>query len=151
MRRAARSCKTSTSARRSSEAIDYDGAIESLVAGKGKKQASPIPNGFIGSADLALPEFNLDDAKKLLSDAGLADGFDLDATYPDANVYGVDFNLMMQKIQQDLAKVEDQPQADAGPVPRMGRRGSVTRGSPSLRCTSPPTTPTPASTSSTSA
>ncbi len=86
-------------------AIDYDGAIESLVAGKGKKQASPIPNGFLGSADLTLPEYNLDGAKKLLSDAGLADGFDLDATYPDANVYGVDFNLMMQKIQQDLVKV----------------------------------------------
>lgn len=86
-------------------AVDYDGAIEALVAGKGKKQASPIPNGFTGSADLPLPEYNLDEAKKLLSDAGLADGFDLDATYPDANVYGVDFNLMMQKIQQDLAKV----------------------------------------------
>ena len=86
-------------------AIDYDGAIESLVAGKGKKQASPIPNGFLGAADLPLPEYNLDGAKKLLSDAGLADGFDLDATYPDANVYGVDFNLMMQKIQQDLVKV----------------------------------------------
>ena len=87
------------------EAIDYDGAIESLVAGKGKKQASPIPNGFLGSADLTLPSYNLDDAKKKLADAGLADGFDLDATYPDANVYGVDFNLMMQKIQQDLVKV----------------------------------------------
>jgi peptide/nickel transport system substrate-binding protein len=87
------------------EAIDYDGAIESLVAGKGKKQASPIPNGFVGSADLTLPSYNLDDAKKKLSDAGLADGFDLDATYPDVNVYGVDFNLMMQKIQQDLVKV----------------------------------------------
>ena len=88
------------------EAIDYDGAIQALVAGKGKKQASPIPNGFIGSAGLPLPQYNLDDAKKLLSAAGLADGFDLDATYPDANVYGVDFNLMMQKIQQDLAKVK---------------------------------------------
>ena len=88
------------------EAIDYEGAIDSLVAGKGKKQASPIPNGFLGSADLPLPEYNLDDAKKKLSDAGLADGFDLDATYPDANVYGVDFNLMMQKIQQDLVKAK---------------------------------------------
>ena len=87
------------------EAIDYDGAIQSLVAGKGKKQASPIPNGFLGSADLTLPSYNLDDAKKKLSDAGLAGGFELDATYPDANVYGVDFNLMMQKIQQDLVKV----------------------------------------------
>jgi peptide/nickel transport system substrate-binding protein len=87
------------------KAIDYDGAIESLVAGKGKKQASPIPNGFLGSADLTLPSYDLDGAKKLLADAGLASGFDLDATYPEANVYGVDFSLMMQKIQQDLVKV----------------------------------------------
>lgn len=87
------------------KAIDYDGAIESLVAGKGKKQASPIPNGFVGSADLELPSYDLEGAKQMLSDAGLADGFDLDATYPEANVYGVDFSLMMQKIQQDLVKV----------------------------------------------
>ncbi|MDP9464317.1 MAG: ABC transporter substrate-binding protein, partial [Actinomycetota bacterium] len=87
-------------------AIDYEGAIEALVAGKGKKQASPIPNGFLGSADLPLPAYNLDEATKLLSDAGLGDGFDIEATYPDVNVYGVDFNLMMQKVQQDLVKVK---------------------------------------------
>jgi peptide/nickel transport system substrate-binding protein len=87
------------------KAIDYDGAIESLVAGKGKKQASPIPNGFLGSADLPLPEYDIEGAKALLDTAGMAGGFSLDATYPEANVYGVDFSLMMQKIQQDLAKV----------------------------------------------
>src|SRR4029078_1762291 len=45
------------------EAIDDDGAINSLAAAKDKKQASPIPNGFLASADLPLPEYNLDDAK----------------------------------------------------------------------------------------
>jgi peptide/nickel transport system substrate-binding protein len=87
------------------EAIDYDGAIDALVAGNGKKQASPIPNGFLGSADLALPEYNPEDAQAKLDAAGLGDGFSLDATYPDLNVYGVDFSLMMQKIQQDLDKI----------------------------------------------
>jgi peptide/nickel transport system substrate-binding protein len=86
-------------------AIDYDGAIEALVAGNGKKQASPIPNGFLGSADLTLPEYDLEGAQAALDAAGLGDGFSLDATYPDVNVYGVDFSLMMQKIQQDLDKV----------------------------------------------
>jgi len=86
-------------------AIDYDGAIEALVAGNGKKQASPIPNGFLGSADLPLPEHDEAGAKAALEAAGLGDGFSLDATYPDANVYGVDFSLMMQKIQQDLDKI----------------------------------------------
>jgi peptide/nickel transport system substrate-binding protein len=87
------------------EAIDYDGAIDALVAGNGKTQASPIPNGFLGSADLALPEYNPEDAQAKLDAAGLGDGFSLDATYPDLNVYGVDFSLMMQKIQQDLDQV----------------------------------------------
>jgi peptide/nickel transport system substrate-binding protein len=86
-------------------AIDYDGAIDALVAGNGKKQASPIPNGFLGSADLPLPEYDPEGAQAALEAAGLGDGFSLDATYPEANVYGVDFSLMMQKIQQDLDKV----------------------------------------------
>ncbi len=87
-------------------AIDYDGAIDALVAGKGKKQASPIPNGFLGSADLALPTYDLAAAQALLKAAGKEAGFTLDATYPKANVYGVDFDLMMQKLQQDLKKVK---------------------------------------------
>ena len=38
-------------------------------------------------------------------DAGRPDGFTIESVYPDANVYGVDFSIMMQKIQQDLRKV----------------------------------------------
>ena len=87
-------------------AIDYDGAITALVAGQGKKQASPIPNGFQGAKDLALPKTDLAEAQKLLDAAGKSAGFELDATYPKVNVYGVDFDLMMQKLKQDLAKVK---------------------------------------------
>ena len=87
-------------------AIDYQGAIDALVAGKGKTQASPIPNGFLGSKDLPLPTYDLAKAQELLKAAGKDGGFTLDATYPKVNVYGVDFDLMMQKIQQDLKKVK---------------------------------------------
>jgi peptide/nickel transport system substrate-binding protein len=87
-------------------AIDYEGAIEALVAGKGKKQASPIPNGFVGSKDLLLPTYDPAKAQELLNAAGKEAGFTLDATYPKVNVYGVDFDLMMQKIQQDLKKIK---------------------------------------------
>ena len=87
-------------------AIDFDGAIDTLVAGKGKKQASPIPNGFIGSKALALPVQDLTKAKALMAEAGKADGFSVDATYPKGNVYGVDFDLMMQKVQQDLKAIK---------------------------------------------
>ncbi len=87
-------------------AIDYQGAIDALVAGKGKTQASPIPNGFLGSKDLPLPTYDLAKAQEMLKAAGKDGGFSLDATYPKVNVYGVDFDLMMQKIQQDLKKVK---------------------------------------------
>ncbi len=87
-------------------AIDYQGAIDALVAGKGKPQASPIPNGFIGSKDLPLPKYDVAGAQALLKAAGKEAGFSLDATYPKVNVYGVDFDLMMQKLQQDLKKVK---------------------------------------------
>lgn len=86
-------------------AIDYEGMLDATVSGKGKLQASPIPNGFEGSADLPLPAQDLDQATQLMADAGLADGFSIEAMYPKVNVYGVDFDIMMQKVQQDLKKI----------------------------------------------
>ena len=86
-------------------AVDYTGILDVTVAGNGKLQASPIPNGFDGSADLALPAQDLDKATALMAEAGLTDGFTLDAMYPKVNVYGVDFDVMMQKVQQDLKKI----------------------------------------------
>lgn len=86
-------------------AIDYDGMIDFTVAGEGKKQSSPIPNGFPGSEGLPVRQRDLAKAKDLLKKAGVADGFDIEAVYPNDNIYGVDINLMMQKVQQDLADV----------------------------------------------
>lgn len=85
-------------------AIDYEGMIDFTVAGSGKKQASPIPNGFPGTADLELPEQDVEKAKQMLDDAGIED-LQLVAGFPNANIYGVDFNTMMQKLQQDWAQV----------------------------------------------
>ena len=86
-------------------AIDYEGVLDVTVGGAGALQASPIPNGFAGSEDLELPAQDVERAKDLLAEEGLADGFELDATYPVLNVYGVDFNTMMQKVQRDLAEI----------------------------------------------
>lgn len=86
-------------------AIDYDGAIQFTVGGEGKPQASPIPNGFPGTADLPMPVQDLDKAKELLAAAGHPDGFELEAPVAQLNVYGVDLVLLMQKLQQDLARV----------------------------------------------
>ena len=85
-------------------AIDYEGIIEVTVGGAGRTQAAAIPNGFLGTADLPKPARDLDRAKELLEEAGHPDGFEIDAAYPNVNVYGVDFNTMMQKVQADLAE-----------------------------------------------
>jgi len=87
------------------DSIDYDGVIDATLDGNGKKQASAIPNGFEGTADLPLPESDVDAAKALLADAGYSDGLKLEATYPNTIAYGVDFTVMFQSIQQDLAEV----------------------------------------------
>ncbi len=86
-------------------AIDYDGMIDVLLGGHGRKQATAIPNGFLGTANLPLPERDLDKARELLAKGGYPDGFELDAPYWNVNVYGVDFNLMMQKVQADLKEI----------------------------------------------
>jgi peptide/nickel transport system substrate-binding protein len=86
-------------------ALDYDGIIEFTVGGEGNPQASPIPNGFPGTTDLPMPVEDLDKAREMLAEAGLADGFELDVVVAALNVYGVDLPLLMQKIQQDLARV----------------------------------------------
>jgi len=85
-------------------ALDYQGMIDFTVGGDGKLQPAPIPNGFPGTKGLPAPKQDIAKAKALLAEAGLADGFEIDARYPNMNVYGVDLSLMMQKVQQDVAK-----------------------------------------------
>lgn len=86
-------------------AIDYQGAIDLIVGGEGKLQAAPIPNGFPGTDGLPLPMRDVEKAKALMAAAGVTGSVKLDAVYPSVNVYGVDFNLLMQKVQQDLTEI----------------------------------------------
>lgn len=86
-------------------AIDYDGIIDLTVDGKGKRMPSPVPNGFPGGGIGEPIKHDVAKAKALMEEAGAANGFSLNATYPNVNQYGVDYTLMMQKIQQDLAEI----------------------------------------------
>ncbi len=52
-----------------------------------------------------LPSYDVDKAKSLLAEAGVPDGFTIASAYPKFSVYGVDFDVMMQSIQQDLVDV----------------------------------------------
>ena len=89
-------------------AIDYDGIIDLTVDGKGTRLASPIPNGFPGAGGIEPIKYDVEKAKALMQEAGAPDGFTLDAIFPNVNQYGVDYTLMMQKIQQDLAEIKIQ-------------------------------------------
>ncbi len=86
-------------------ALDYEGIINVTVGGKGRRQATAIPNGFPGTENLPMPKQDIAKAKKLLVEEGLSEGFEIEAVYPNMNQYGVDFGTMMQKVQQDLKKV----------------------------------------------
>jgi len=86
-------------------AIDYQGLLDTTVRGFGKPQAAPIPNGFSGSDGFPDPVQDLARATSLMAEAGLSGGFAVRAVYPQVNVYGVDFNVMMQKVEQDLTKI----------------------------------------------
>ena len=86
-------------------ALDYNGTVEFTVAGQGKLQSAPIPNGFPGTDGLPTPTQDIAKAKELLEKAGLGSGFEINAEFPNMNVYGVDLSLLMQKVQQDLAQV----------------------------------------------
>lgn len=88
-----------------SVAIDRTALIDFTLGGAGRPIASPVPLGFPGGDGHAIPAYDVKKAKELLQKAGLEKGFTLKSIYPDMNVYGVDFSLMMQKIQQDLSKV----------------------------------------------
>lgn len=86
-------------------AVDYEGVLDFTTGGAADLIASPIPPGFPGTDDLPMPKQDVEKAKALLAEADLEDGFGLVAAYPEVNIYGVDLGIMMQKVQQDLAKV----------------------------------------------
>jgi peptide/nickel transport system substrate-binding protein len=82
-------------------ALDYDGLLDVTVGGAGRKQPSPIPNGFQGTDGLDEPKQDVAKAKELMKGQTI----DLDATYPTLDVYGVDFSTAMQKVQTDLKAI----------------------------------------------
>jgi peptide/nickel transport system substrate-binding protein len=85
--------------------LDYEG-LKVLVGASAATPASIIPIGFFAAypEDKSLKR-DVDAAKKLLADAGYANGFDIDLSYPDFTYSGFNFGTSAQKIQADLAEI----------------------------------------------
>lgn len=59
-------------------AIDRDALVRSVMDGAAQAASQSLPSGFVGySTDLAVPKFDLNQAKRLLADAGYPKGFGL--------------------------------------------------------------------------
>lgn len=85
-------------------ALDYEGYRE-LWAGSvtpGSNMWVGLPGAF--GEDQAMQR-DLERASQLLSEAGYADGFDIQLSYPDFTFAGVNLGTNAQKIQADLAEV----------------------------------------------
>ena len=85
--------------------LDYEGLIDVTVGGAGRVQPSVVPVEFPGGAGLPIPKRDLAKARRLLAEEGVPNGFEIDCVYMNVTQYGVDFNILVQKIQQDLKKI----------------------------------------------
>ena len=85
-------------------ALDYQGYTD-LWTGS----ITPGSNMWVGIAGAFGPdqafERDLDRARELLADAGYADGFEIELSYPDFTFGGINLSTNAQKIQADLAEV----------------------------------------------
>lgn len=105
-------------------AIDYDGIIRNLIGGNAVRPVSFLPVGVNGSTEALTKEIgfreDLAKSKKLLSDAGMPDGFRFQLAYGNASIAGVGYQTLAQKLQADLARVGIH--ADLAPMDQVNMR-----------------------------
>ena len=97
-------------------ALDYDAAIDVGLAGYGSPMRGPVPSQFPGFDESIQPAHqDLDQAKKLLADAGYPDGgFDLSFLYLEHWLFERSVGLLLQDSLGELGitlKLEGQPWA----------------------------------------
>jgi peptide/nickel transport system substrate-binding protein len=78
--------------------------LEFTLGKEGQLISAPIPLGFPGGSGFPEEPYDPAKAKDLLAKAN-ASNLELDAAFPNLNAYGVDLSLLMQKVQQELSKI----------------------------------------------
>ena len=116
-------------------AIDYEGIKNSLLGGAATRPANFIPVGCLGSTEDVTRQIgfreDLGRSKKLLAEAGYADGFEFEVIYGTSIVAGTSYHVMGQKIQSDLArvgiklKINPMPQVNVRTLYNGGKMSSV--------------------------
>lgn len=87
-------------------AVDYDGIINALLSGNGRKMQTIVPAGLAGANTDAPFQQNIDAAKKLLAKAGQDKGFTLELLAPTGQAPGgVAYSDIAAKLQSDWAKI----------------------------------------------
>ena len=87
------------------KALDYTGI--QTICGQGTiTPYSVIQSGFMGSkGERAADYTNIEEAKKLLEEAGYPNGFDIDLTVTDLDMEGILLTDLAQKVKDDLAQI----------------------------------------------
>lgn len=87
------------------KALDYTG-IQTIIGEGTLTPYSIIQSGFMGSKGEREADYaNLEEAKALLTEAGYADGFDVDLTVCDLDMEGVALTDLAQKVKDDLSQI----------------------------------------------
>ncbi|MPY96116.1 MAG: hypothetical protein GEV08_24555 [Acidimicrobiia bacterium] len=86
-------------------ALDRDRLVDVAADGAATTPGSPIPVDAPGGAAVAPPERDVAAARQLLEEAGLGEGFSLEAAYPAVTAYGVDLATVAEQVADDLADV----------------------------------------------
>ena len=85
------------------KAIDYDGISKGLAEGA-PRPAAMVPLGFQGSKDVKPTAYNVEDAKKLMAEAGVT-SLAFDVKYANVTWYGVPQKTLWEKLAADLSKI----------------------------------------------
>lgn len=82
-------------------AVDYDGIVDKILGGAAKQINTFIPEGFAGYEPQILYKTDLEKARQLMKEAGLAQGFETTLDHLDATPQPE----VAQSIQSSLAKI----------------------------------------------